>query len=59
VAETDGKATMNRMALLALNEGGKWYFVKVDGPQQKQIAAIAYPFVAEAAIPEPVVSPVP
>jgi hypothetical protein len=59
VAETGGAATLNRMALLALNEGGTWYFVKVDGPQQKQIAAIAYPFVAEAAIPEPVVSPAP
>ena len=58
-AEKDGAKTLNKQALLAVNEGGKWFFVRVDGAQQKQIAAIAYPFVAEAVIPEPAVSPAP
>lgn len=55
--EQNGQKSRNEQALLALDEGGKWYFVRVDGAQQRQIAGIAYPFLADAPIPEPRVTP--
>lgn len=51
VSEADGKATQNWQPLLALSEGGKWYFLRVEGPQSKQLAAIAYPFLSEIDFP--------
>ncbi len=49
--ETGGKKTRNSQPLLALFEEGKWYFTRIDGPQQQQIVAMAYPFIAEANLP--------
>lgn len=57
-AVVKGTKTRNEQPLLALNEGGKWYFMRIDGPQQKMIAALAYPFLSEAAMPEATVTPV-
>lgn len=57
-AEKDGKKTQNAQALVAISEGDKWYFVRIDGPQQKQMATLAYPFLAKAKVPDPVVTPV-
>lgn len=51
VSEADGKKTLNHQPLLALSEGGKWYFSRVDGPQQQQMVAFAYPFIAQATLP--------
>lgn len=56
-AEKDGKKTLNSQALVALNEAGKWYFVRMDGDQQRQIATIAYPFLAEAMVPAATATP--
>ena len=56
-AETGGKTTRNEQPLLALSEGGKWYFMRLDGAQQEQLAAIAYPFLADAEIPDGTVTP--
>lgn len=50
-AEGGGKATFNDQPLLAILEGGQWYFSRVDGPQQQQVVALAYPFIAEAKLP--------
>jgi len=36
---------------LAILEGGKWYFSRIDGPAQQQIVSFAYPFIAEAKLP--------
>jgi hypothetical protein len=58
VVRQNGASTRNDIAVLALFEAGAWYFLRIDGPQQKQIAALAYPFLAEAPIPEPVQTPV-
>lgn len=51
VTEANGQATQNWQPLLALSEGGKWYFLRVEGPQSKQLAAIAYPFLASIDFP--------
>lgn len=58
VTETDGKATQNWQPLLALNEGGAWYFLRVEGPQSKQLASIAYPFLKDINFPSSASAPV-
>ncbi len=57
----EGKAgkTRNSQPLLAILEGGKWYFSRIDGPAQQQIVAFAYPFIAEAALPAATSTPLP
>lgn len=57
VSETEGKATRNWQPLLALNEAGTWYFLRVEGPQSKQLAAIAYPFLNEIDFPSAASAP--
>lgn len=51
ITEANGQATQNWQPLLALSEGGKWYFLRVEGPQSKQLAAIAYPFLTDIDFP--------
>ena len=58
ITETDGKATQNWQPLLSLHEGGQWYFLRVEGPQSKKLAAIAYPFLTEINFPSAASSPV-
>ena len=58
ISEAAGKATQNWQPLLALNEGGKWYFLRVEGPQSKDLASIAYPFLAEIDFPSAASAPV-
>ncbi len=50
-ATADGKKTMNHQPLFAVLEGGKWFFSRIDGPQQQQIVGFAYPFIATAILP--------
>lgn len=50
-SQTNGQKTRNSQPLLALLEDGKWYFTRIDGPQQQQLVALAYPFVAELKMP--------
>jgi hypothetical protein len=57
ISETDGKSTQNWQPLLALNEAGKWYFLRVEGPQSKQLAAIAYPFLNDIDFPSAASAP--
>ncbi|MFN0115107.1 MAG: hypothetical protein ACKVPY_10565 [Paracoccaceae bacterium] len=58
-AETKGNKTRNEQPLLALNEGGKWYFMRIEGEEVRKIVAFAYPFLAEAVLPEARVTPIP
>ncbi len=51
VSETKSGRTKHEQPLLALNEGGDWYFLRIEGPQSQQLAAIAYPFLAEVKFP--------
>jgi len=50
-AEGKTGKTRNNQPLLAILEGGKWYFSRIDGPAQQQIVSFAYPFIAEAKLP--------
>lgn len=49
--EIKGEKTQHQQPLLALNEGGSWYFLRIEGPQSQQLVAIAYPFLAEVEFP--------
>jgi hypothetical protein len=51
VAEGGGRKTLNQQPLLAIEEEGKWYFSRIDGPAQLQIVGFAYPFVAGLDLP--------
>ena len=51
VSEAKGDRTKHEQPLLALNEGGDWYFLRIEGPQSQQLAAIAYPFLAQVRFP--------
>jgi hypothetical protein len=57
-AEKDGRKTQNAQSLVAIREADAWYFVRIDGAQQKQMATLAYPFLAAATVPDPVITPV-
>lgn len=50
---TDDSATRNNQPLLAVKEGDDWYFLRIDGPERQQLAALAYPFLLEAPLPAP------
>ncbi|MEI4471780.1 hypothetical protein [Frigidibacter sp. MR17.24] len=56
-ATAKGK-TLNEQPLLAVNEGGSWYMMRVEGAQQKQLVSIAYPFLQNVSFPQSRVSPV-
>jgi hypothetical protein len=58
-AETATGRTRNEQPMLALREGEKWYFVRIDGDQQKQMVALAYPFLAGVDFPAARVAPAP
>jgi len=50
-AEANGAKTLNHQPLFAVLETDKWYFSRIDGPQQQQIVSFAYPFIATATLP--------
>ncbi|HPE26617.1 hypothetical protein [Albidovulum sp.] len=56
-ATTGDAATINEQPLLAVMEDGKWYFLRVDGPERQQVAAAAYPFLAKVKMPEATIRP--
>ncbi|MCV2867201.1 hypothetical protein OEW28_00990 [Defluviimonas sp. WL0002] len=58
-ATANGTSTINEQPLLAVQEDGTWYFLRVDGPERQQLAAIAYPFLAGVTMPESTVRPAP
>ena len=58
-AETGGARTRNAQPMLALREDEKWYFVRIDGEQQKQMVTIAYPFLSDVTFPAATVTPAP
>ncbi|MCB2130164.1 MAG: hypothetical protein KDE03_14065 [Rhodobacteraceae bacterium] len=57
VSETATGKARNNQPLLAVSEGGAWYFLRVDGAERRQLAALAYPFLAGVEIPDAVVTP--
>lgn len=51
VAETGGRKTRHEQPLLALYEGEQWYFLRIEGAQSQELAAIAYPFLSDVGFP--------
>lgn len=58
VTESDGAVMRNEQPLLAVEDGAKWYFLRMDGPERQQLAALAYPFLAGRAFPPATVTAV-
>ena len=58
VSEMDGKTARNELPLLALREGKAWHFLRIDGPERREVAALAYPFLAGKEFPEAKTTPV-
>ncbi len=52
VSEAGGKATHNEQPLLAVREGKAWHFLRIDGEDRQEVAALAYPFLAGRSFPE-------
>ncbi|MCU9849513.1 hypothetical protein OEZ60_16045 [Defluviimonas sp. WL0024] len=46
-----GKKTRHEQPLLAVREDDSWHFLRIDGPERQQLAAIAYPFLADKSFP--------
>lgn len=57
--QENGKSMRNHQPLFAVLEDGEWYFSRVDGPQQQQMVAMAYPFVAKVKLPAATATPAP
>jgi hypothetical protein len=57
VSEAGGKATRNTQPLLALREGRAWSFLRIDGKDRQDLAALAYPFLAGETFPEATSAP--
>ena len=55
--QSDGKRTLNQQPLLAVREDQTWFFLRVDGEERRQLAALAYPFLAEVTLPEARITP--
>lgn len=51
VTATNGAKALNHQPLFAVLEADKWYFSRIDGPQQQQIVGFAYPFITTATLP--------
>lgn len=56
--KSDGRKTLNQQPLLAVREDQTWYFLRIDGEERRQLAALAYPFLAEVTMPDATVTPV-
>jgi len=59
VTEVGEKRTKSSLPMLAVSEKNRWYFVRIDGPQQKALVQIAYPFLKDTPIPDAVTAPAP
>ncbi|MCX7890407.1 MAG: hypothetical protein N2422_11895 [Rhodobacteraceae bacterium] len=59
VTEVGEKRTRSSLPMLAVSEKNRWYFVRIDGPQQKKLVQIAYPFLNDVVIPDAVTAPEP
>ena len=57
VSEAEGTVTLNEQPLLAVQEGRKWYFLRIDGKERREVAALAYPFLAGKDFPEAKTTP--
>ncbi len=51
VSVTGGKATRSEQPLLAVREGRTWSFLRIDGTDRQELAALAYPFLAGRTFP--------
>lgn len=58
VSEVGGTATRNEQPLLALREDKAWHFLRIDGPERREVAALAYPFLAGKDFPEAKTTPI-
>lgn len=59
VTEANSQKLRNHQPLFAVLENEDWYFSRVDGPQQQQIVALAYPFIAGQKLPAATAVPAP
>ncbi len=57
VSEAGGKATRNTQPLLAVREGRTWSFLRIDGKDRQDLAALAYPFLAGETFPKATSAP--
>ena len=57
VSEAGGKATRNSQPLLAVREGRAWSFLRIDGKDRQDLAALAYPFLAGKSFPKATSAP--
>ncbi|MBC7139572.1 MAG: hypothetical protein H5U17_12715 [Defluviimonas sp.] len=55
--QTDSGKVLNRQPMLVLNEGGKWYMMRIEGAQQQELVSIAYPFLKGVSFPAASASP--
>jgi len=51
VMDRNGKRTAFRQSILALNDAGAWYLLRIEHPAQRDLAATVYPFLAGITIP--------
>lgn len=59
VMDKDGTRQLFRQTILALNEADTWYLLRIEDPQQRDLVAAVYPFLADVAIPPTEVGPAP
>lgn len=59
VVENAKGKTLNEQPLLAVNEKGKWYMMRIDGAQSQQLVSIAYPFLKDVSFPPARATPMP
>ncbi|MGB3147222.1 MAG: hypothetical protein WBA91_05625 [Paracoccaceae bacterium] len=57
VTEATGQRVRNDQPLFGVLEDGKWYFSRIDGPQQQQVVSFAYPFMAGLELPPATATP--
>ena len=58
VMDRNGKRTAFRQTILALNDGGAWYLMRIEQPAQRDLAATVYPFLATVTIPPGEATPI-
>ncbi len=58
VMDQNGRRTAYRQTILALNDGGSWYLMRIEHPAQRDLAATVYPFLADVKIPPGEATPV-
>lgn len=59
VLERDGKRVLYTQTILALHETDTWYLMRMEDPQQRDLVAAVYPFLAGIEITPTTATPIP